>query len=582
MRLRYRLILSFLMLALIPLLLINIQANLAINRLSNLRNDQIRLVVDTGGDSAAAISREELTRMLNEDQVSYDKEMRSAKINLIFTGLLLTLIILGTGIWIAVKYASLTEKLSRTASRALNLVQRYPTDIGTIREDEQSTIEGIAKEGKSIPREEEKQLQKTFDILETSIQEKLSNLEKQVKGRTDELKIFSDRLLDLESIVHEAVEAQGISNLLNISTEKISHLFGYSHVGIFLLDKSGQYIELKAEASGSVQDLENQDSGLRRMGRLEKNYRLKVSDGKSPRFGAIQRDGENQSEGEEYDGYIPGYVAATGEVYQSADLSKEELGQPGLDLSTARSEIALPLRTRGALIGVLDVHSTRLEKFAAEEIAMLNVIADQLALAIDNARFLEQSQQGQDKDQGLYSDFTRNAWDEMIRSRPEWGYRSEEQGIFRVEGEWHPWMVKAAQQGQVVVWQEGGYTIASVPIRVRDYTLGVLDFRKAGDTVVWTTDELALVQTLTDQLGQALESARLYQNTQLRAERERILADITSKVRASTNVNVILQTAVKELAEALRVPKGAIQLRGAGREGPERQTQSSGGGQVNG
>ena len=168
-----------------------------------------------------------------------------------------------------------------------------------------------------------------------------------------------------------------------------------------------------------------------------------------------------------------------------------------------------------------------------------------------------------------------------MRGRSEWGYRSEEQGIFKVEGEWLPWMVQAIQQGQVVVWQEGGFSIASVPIRVRDYTLGVLDFRKAGEVALWATEELALVQTLSDQLGQALESARLYQNTQVRAERERILADITSKVRASTNVNVILQTAVKELAEALRVPKGAIQLRSAGNEVQERHNNSTGGGKVN-
>lgn len=250
MRLRYRLILSFLMLALIPLLLINTQANLAMNRLSKLRNDQIRLVVDAAGDRTTVISGADLTKMLNVDQVNYDKGIRSAKIYLIFSGLLLMLIIVGMGIWMAVNYASFVERMAGTT-----------------------------------------------EILETSIQEKLSNLEKQVKSRTDELKMFSDRLLDLGSIVHETVEAQEISNLLNNSAEKISQRFGYSQVGIFLLDKSGQYIELKAEASASDQDQENRDSGLRRMGKLDKNYRLKVSDGKGPIYRVNHRDGENQGEG---------------------------------------------------------------------------------------------------------------------------------------------------------------------------------------------------------------------------------------------------------------------------------------------
>lgn len=274
------------------------------------------------------------------------------------------------------------------------------------------------------------------------------------------------------------------------------------------------------------------------------------------------------------------------------DMVTTIIDQLGVALESARLyEASLSQAERERLIG--EVSSRMRESLDVDAVLRTSVqelrrslgisqVEIRLALAVDNSSLLGRSQQALKEDQGAYGELTRKAWDELVRNRPGWGYRSEEQGLFRVEGEWYPWMVQAAQKGQLVVCQEGGYSIVSIPIRVRETILGVLDFRKSDETAVWTTEELALVQTLTDQFGQALESARLYQTTQLRAERERILADITSKVRASTNVNVILQTAVKELAEALRIPKGAIQLRNAAGDIQERQIHPNGGGQANG
>jgi GAF domain-containing protein len=99
-----------------------------------------------------------------------------------------------------------------------------------------------------------------------------------------------------------------------------------------------------------------------------------------------------------------------------------------------------------------------------------------------------------------------------------------------------------------------------IPLKVRDQVLGVVEAYKSQAGKEWSKDEINIMKTLVDQLGVAIENARLYEQSQRKAEREKILSEITSKVRASTDINVILQTAVQDLAEALHVPKGAIRL----------------------
>ena len=573
MRIRYRMILSFLLMAMIPLLFLIIQTNLAFNRQRNLVDNRITEVLDTISDGTRNLNREEIAKSLNEGQRNYDRAVESAQFSLILWGLLLATAVVVTGIWLAEKFASPVEWMAVTASRTLRVIQGMSAVENIAAVESTATVESTAKNIQPAPRDEVNLVSYTLGIMEIRVKDEFVNMEKQVSLRTGELKQFTDQLLDAVQIVRESAETLDVNHLLREAVQQIAQRFGFYHVGIYLVDESGQYAELKAADRGT---------GSQRM--LEMNYRLKVGVGENHRVGEnhfVGREyhvGEEHSLGEGQGEGIPGYVAATGEVYQSADISQDAYALSNPDLPSARSEIALPLRTRGAVIGVLDIQSTSLAKFTTEQIAILHVLTDQLALAVENARLFEQNRLALEAERRAYGEITRLAWDKMVHNRPEWGYRSEEQGIFRVEGEWHPWMVQAVQQGQVVVWQEAGFSIASVPIRVRDYTLGVLDFRKAGEDAAWMTEELALVQTLTDQLGQALESARLYQNTQMRAERERILSDITSKVRASTNVNVILQTAVKELAEALRVPKGAIQLRSAGVDGQERRYNSTGGG----
>ncbi|HLA07847.1 MAG TPA: hypothetical protein VJ022_10415, partial [Anaerolineales bacterium] len=67
----------------------------------------------------------------------------------------------------------------------------------------------------------------------------------------------------------------------------------------------------------------------------------------------------------------------------------------------------------------------------------------------------------------------------------------------------------------------------------------------------WSKDEVNLIQSVSDRLALALENARLFEETNKRAERERIVSDITGKIRSVNDPQEMIQTAMEELRIAL-------------------------------
>ncbi len=115
-------------------------------------------------------------------------------------------------------------------------------------------------------------------------------------------------------------------------------------------------------------------------------------------------------------------------------------------------------------------------------------------------------------------------------------------------------MKAAAQTGPALE----GSTLA-IPIKVRDQVIGVIDGRKP-QGAAWTQEEIDLLQTMTDQLSTALESARLYQDTQRRAAQERLIGEVTSRIRESLDVETVLKTTASEMRQALDLDNLVIRL----------------------
>ena len=88
---------------------------------------------------------------------------------------------------------------------------------------------------------------------------------------------------------------------------------------------------------------------------------------------------------------MTGTAAATGETQISGDVSKDP--HYVLDVEETKSELAVPIKSGKNVVGVLDIQSDKFDAFDETEVLLMEVLADQLAVAIENARLYDAVQQ---------------------------------------------------------------------------------------------------------------------------------------------------------------------------------------------
>ena len=364
-------------------------------------------------------------------------------------------------------------------------------------------------------------LAQAFNLLAHQIQTAYRELEQRVSQRTNELEEKARQLQATAELGHAAATLRDLDELLEQVVRLISDRFGFYHTGIFLIDEAGEYAVLRAANS----------EGGQRM--LERGHRLRVG-----------------AEG------IVGYVTSQREARIALDVGRDAIFFDNPDLPDTRSEMALPLIVGDQLLGALDVQSTEPSAFSDEDVSTLRILADQVAVAIENAQLFAVSHATLEETRRAYGELTREAWTKVLQTRSDLNFLAEPgSDVHPTPRRWTPEMIQAINQRDLV--QSDDHTMA-IPIILRDHVLGVIRMRKPTESAGWQADEIELINTLVDQLEVALESARLYSETQRRAQRERMVTDITTKIRANTDPQAMLQTAVQELRQALQVRRAQV------------------------
>ena len=302
----------------------------------------------------------------------------------------------------------------------------------------------------------------------------------------------------------------------------ISDRYGFYHAGMFLIDDHREYAVLQAASS----------DGGRRM--LNRNHRLRI--------GQVG---------------IVGYVADTGEARIALDVGDDAVYFDNPDMPDTRSEMALPLTVGNEVIGVLDVQSNERNAFTEEDVSALQTMADQVAIALENARLMEESNRALQQLEDTTRQRIGSAWRQRAVLRPT-AYRYT--GV-RVEPEESPGDTLAngfPDRIQIIEDAEGRQLIA--PVRLRGQVLATIALRQDAEARPWNTEDVALVERLTAQIGIALENARMLDEIRARADKEQFVAEISAKVRESMDRGTILQTAVREIGVALGTDRAYVQL----------------------
>ncbi len=306
---------------------------------------------------------------------------------------------------------------------------------------------------------------------------------------------FTERTRDLEvasEIANIAVGMDNVDLLLSRAVNLVRERFGFYHVQVFLVDDRGEQANLSASTGEAGQKM------------LEMRWSLPVG-----------------SES------VIGQVTADGKPVIALDTEGAAVThRPNPHLPDTRSEMALPMRYRGAIIGALDIQSTFPNAFAQEEIRIFEVLANQLAIAVSNARQLEETHRQVQRVEELNRRLTRDAWDEHMQEDP---------------------------QLQRFIAAEAAETLpgtVSTPIAVLGEVIGTLETTPGSEGAL-TGDELALIRAVAERVSLAVENARLVTQTQ------RSLQETERLYQSAQIINSELP--LEEMLQALHGQMGAQQ-----------------------
>ena len=356
-------------------------------------------------------------------------------------------------------------------------------------------------------RSGEEQLASINVALEQRVNERTNELliaNQQVEKRASQLQVIAD-------VARSVATIQETNQLLSTITKLVSERFGFYHVGIFLLDANQQYANLRAANSEGGKTM------------LARSHRLKV--------------GEQG---------IVGFVTSRGQARVALDVGEEAVFFNNPDLPDTHSEVALPLKFGQQIIGALDIQSKDINAFSQDEVNIFLVLADQVSVAIQNTRSLEQTQRALAEAEAASSQLTGQAWrgyTEKIKTR---GYRYD--GI------------KPEPLNKINKSTEEETDALLSAVQLRGQTIGRLKLKASDSNHKWTDDERAIIASTAERVALAMESARLLDEAQKRATRESFLSEIGTKLGASFQLDSILRDTVEELGQTLKGSTVSFQL----------------------
>jgi len=202
------------------------------------------------------------------------------------------------------------------------------------------------------------------------------------------------------------------------------------------------------------------------------------------------------------------------------------------------------------VIGALDVQSIQTNAFSQEDIFVLSTLADQIAIAIENARLFGEAQKALSDSQATYEKYVQQSWNSFVQQAKHTGFVFNGKQVTALDGQSKREQIKATIQTGSLSLEKATLNVA-IPIKLRGQTIGVLDVRSKKGERSWTRDELTLLEAAAERAALALENARLVETAQRRAARERAIGDISTKIGAVSSFEYILQTAVEELGRKI-------------------------------
>ena len=239
--------------------------------------------------------------------------------------------------------------LSRAITRPLQKLAKGAEVIGSGKLD--YSIE--AKTGDEI-----EDLAERFNAMAIALKESYTDLEKKVEDRTRKERERAEQLRTINEVSRKISSIVDLNELISNVSDTLRQTFHYHNVNIFLMDPQSNRLILKSLYLGGQK-------------------------GVIPVSVPLEVDEES----------IVGWVARTGEPLCANDVGKEPRYRVIEALSDTKSELAVAIKLGNVVLGVLDIESANLDAFSEADIFTAQTLADQLAVAIENARLYEETRE---------------------------------------------------------------------------------------------------------------------------------------------------------------------------------------------
>jgi len=419
------------------------------------------------------------------------------------------------GVFVARRLAVPLRKLTETSAR-----------IAGGEYDLEASVEGPT---------EVNQLAGAFNSMTAQLHELIDSLGQRVTDRTQRLEMLatlSERLsaiLDVEQLLTELVN-------------QVKERFGYYHAHVYLLDENRQNLVMTAGAGRAGAEMKAQ------------GHQISLNAPTS----------------------LVARAARTSQIVWVDNVREAEDWLPNQLLPDTYSEMAVPIVLEGQVVGVLDVQEDEIAGMDEGDASLLRSLANQVAVAIRNARLFAEVEAALASAAAAQEQYIGQAWETMKAERQGAKYQYHQAGTAALDKTILAQLEQeaAARDKPAVVALSGGaksgqmelntgvedidnlqdsgsetqkQTALVTPIRLQNQTIGTINLVETGGQHQWNDLELMLVQAVADQVAQAAENLRLFEETQDRAGREKTIREITDKLKTARSLDMLLETAAREL-----------------------------------
>lgn len=348
-------------------------------------------------------------------------------------------------------------------------------------------------------------LQQAFETLAAE----RTQLEEKVRERTDELEARNIQLRTSATVARIVAEVQNISELLDTVTQLTSEKFGYYHVGLFILDDQKKAAFLQAASSVTGKQM------------LGQSFRIEP-DRRSPINLLVEQNR---------------YII-------SSDIDNVNFVRDA-NFPLTRSRMLLPLAVRGNVLGMLDLHSDQPQAFSIQDAEIMQILADLVSISFDNVRLINETKSLVSQLEINTSIQTQRTW-KKLTSRQKPAYQYTPAGVRPI------FSTSKKDNDDALALQ--------IPLILHGKKIGGIKLKRKDNAHEWSERERNLVEKIADQVALALENSRLVDEAQKSALRDQMIANISTRVRETLDIESVVRTAATELRRVFDLKEAEISV----------------------